>query len=130
MPGAFVLTPGQQGELTIAEDLLLKAKASCPRKRWPLRIAGDKGYSKPAFRKWIRRRHVQAVIPTRKDEDRLGRRDSNFNAHAYRQRNVVERCIGHLKECRRLCTRYEKLALNFAAMVTLGFIVMYLRLPL
>jgi len=45
----------------------------------------------------------------------------------YRGRNVVERCVGRLKEFRRIATRYEKLALNFAGMVTLAMIVIYLK---
>jgi transposase len=40
---------------------------------------------------------------------------------------VVERCIGWLKEARRLATRYEKLARNFLAMVYLAMIRRVLR---
>jgi len=57
-------------------------------------------------------------------------RDGPFDARAYRGRNAIERCVGRLKECRRVCTRYEKLAVNFAAMITLAMISIYLRLPL
>lgn len=38
--------------------------------------------------------------------------------------------MGRLKECRRVATRFEKLAVNFAAMVHLAMIVQYLRLDL
>ena len=130
LPVGFLLTPGQTGELKVAQDLLVHARKQAPRHRWPTRLAGDKGYSKPAFRCWLKRRHMQVVIPTRKDEDRLGRRDPHFDKKAYRHRNVIERCFGHLKECRRICTRFEKLALNFRAMVTLAIIAMYFRLHL
>ncbi|MBI1799528.1 MAG: transposase, partial [Candidatus Eisenbacteria bacterium] len=34
---------------------------------------------------------------------------------------------GWLKECRRLCTRFEKLAVNFIAMIHVAFIERYLR---
>lgn len=122
-----MLTPGQTGDLKVIPDLLLQTRENGPRCRWPRRLAGDKASSKPALRVWLRRRHIQVVIPTRKDEDKLGRRDAAFNKAAYRQRNVIERCIGHLKECRRICTRYEKLAVNFKAMVTLAMIALYLR---
>jgi len=33
------------------------------------------------------------------------------------QRNVVERCVGWLKERRRLAIQFDKLAVNFPAMV-------------
>ena len=64
------------------------------------------------------------MIPTRKDQ----RRNPRFDKATYRRRNVVERCIGWLKESRRLATRFEKLAVNFLAMVKLAMIRRCLRL--
>ena len=40
---------------------------------------------------------------------------------------MIECCIGWLKECRRIGTRFEKLALNFLAMIKLAIIRRYLR---
>lgn len=37
-------------------------------------------------------------------------------------RNVVERCVGWLKQSRRLSTRYEKLAVHYLSMIKLAFI--------
>ena len=42
------------------------------------------------------------------------------------RRNVVERCINRLKQFRRVATRYEKLAVNYRAMVTLAAIMLWL----
>ena len=67
-------------------------------------------------------RAIRPVIPTRKDEPRR----EDFDREAYRRRNVVERLVGRLKECRRLATRYEKLAVNFLAMIHLAMIRFYL----
>ncbi|MEG3114861.1 transposase, partial [Salinicola sp. 4072] len=39
-----------------------------------------------------------------------------------RRRNVIERLFGWMKEKRRLCTRYDKLAKSYRAMVTLACI--------
>jgi transposase len=58
------------------------------------------------------------VIPTRSDE----RRNPSFDKTAYRERNVVERCVGWLKGFRRIGSRFEKLAVNFMAMLRLGMI--------
>ena len=69
------------------------------------------------------RRGIQAVIPTRKDQRRL----PGFEKATYRRRNVVERCIGWLKESRRLATRFEKLAENFLAMVKLAMLERLLK---
>jgi transposase len=35
----------------------------------------------------------------------------------YRERNVVERLVGRLKEYRRIATRYDKLAKSYLAFV-------------
>src|SRR5690554_5257037 len=50
-----------------------------------------------------------------------------FDRPQYRQRNVIERCFSWLKEKRRLCTRYDKLAISYNAMVTLACIEWCLR---
>ena len=63
------------------------------------------------------------MIPTRKDQKRL----PVFDKATYRRRNVVERCIGWLKDRRRLATRFEKLAENFLAMVKLAMLEQLLK---
>lgn len=40
----------------------------------------------------------------------------------------MERCVGWLKECRRIATRFEKLALNYLAMLKLAMIQRYLQI--
>ena len=93
-----------------------------PRRR-PRRLAGDKGYSYPWIRQWLRGHRIKAVIPTRKDQ----RRRPGFDKDAYRRRNVVERCINWLKESRALATRFDKLAVNFLATVKFAILQRYLR---
>ncbi len=51
------------------------------------------------------------MIPTRSNQAR----EASFEKASYRRRNIVERSIGWFKECRRLGTRYEKLAVNYVA---------------
>jgi transposase len=94
--------------------------------RRPKRLAGDKGYSHGRIRAYLRRRGITAVIPRRKDQ-RPDDKRVRFDREAYRRRNVVERCVGWLKENRRLATRFEKLAVNFLAMVKLAMIRRCLR---
>lgn len=64
------------------------------------------------------------MIPTRKDQ----KPNPRFDRATYRRRNIIERAVGWLKENRRLATRYEKLAVNFLAMVKLAMIQRCLRL--
>lgn len=87
-----------------------------PPRRRPRCVVGDKGYSYPAIRRWLREQGIRAVIPRRSNEPRRGNETSDLDT--YRRRNVVERCVNWLKEARRLGTRYEKLAVNFLAMAT------------
>jgi transposase len=126
VPLAAEVTPGQQHESTRFESLLSAFRIG--RRCRPNRIAGDKGYSYPRIRRWLRWHGIQAVIPQRSDQEaqHIGR-PLNFDKDTYRRRSVIERCIGWLKECRRIGTRFEKLALNFLAMVKLAIIRRYFR---
>ncbi len=46
-----------------------------------------------------------------------------FDPVAYKRRNLIERMFCRLKDFRRIATRYDKLAVNFAAAVALAAIV-------
>lgn len=125
LPIIVAVTAGQVHESTIAAALVEQISVPTggrPKSR-PERLAGDKAYSMPAFRAYLKGRRIEEVIPTRKDQVPSLR----FDKKAYRQRNVIERCVGWLKECRRLAARYEKLALHYLGMLTLGMILRYLR---
>ena len=93
----------------------------------PRRLIGDKGYSYPFVRRWLWSRGIKPVIPRRSDQ--LGRpgRPAALDRAAYRGRNVIERCVNRLKACRRVATRYDKLATSFLAMVKLAMLKTYLR---
>jgi len=86
-------------------------------------VAGDKGYSYPGIRRWLRCHHIAAVIPSRKDQPR----QEAFDRAAYRRRNLIERVVGWYKEYRALGTRYEKLAVNYVALWIMAIIEKLLR---
>lgn len=94
-----------------------------PAKRRPEKLAGDKAYSSGYIRGWLKAHRIEAVIPRRTNE---GGHDKPFDRESYRARNIVERTIGWLKEFRRIATRYEKLAVHYLGMITLGMILQYL----
>lgn len=123
------MSPGQAHESKYVEPTLnavrIPQRRGRPRKR-PRRLAGDKGYSYKRVRGWLRRHKVKAVIPYRKDQrPKTGGRSEGFDRATYRRRHVIECCIGWLKECRRVATRYEKLALTFLAMLKLAMVQRY-----
>lgn len=97
-----------------------------PRTR-PEAVAGDKAYSYPRLRRWLRRHAIRAVIPRRSDQRPHDGR-VRFDRPTYRRRSRIEQCVGWLKECRRVATRFEKFAVNFLAMIHLAIIQRYLRL--
>jgi transposase len=93
------------------------------RRRWPEQAACDKGYSFAWVRAWLRRHHIKAVIPTRKDQPR----QEDFDKATYRRRNIIERVVGWFKWCRALATRYDKLAVNYIALWIIANIQYLLR---
>jgi transposase len=47
--------------------------------------------------------------------------------YLYRARNLVERFFNKIKQCRRVATRYDKLAANYLAFIQLASIRLWLR---
>jgi transposase len=122
----FVLTSGERHEQPILPLLMERGAVKRqgqgrPRIR-PDRVAGDKGYSSPTVRRYLKGRGIGAVIPTKADEAS----EPDFDRTAYRERNVVERLINRLKQWRRIATRYEKRAFNYQAMLTIAAILFWL----
>ena len=75
----------------------------------PTYLIADKGYDTDAIRSTLRDDGVQAAIPRRSH-----RKDPiRWNRRIYRERNRIERMIGHLKINRAIATRYDKLARSF-----------------
>ena len=126
------MTAGQRHESTQFERVMEAVRIPQPKGRprcRPARLAGDKGYSYARIREWLRRHRIKAVIPQRSDQKaRHSGRPIDLDKEAYRRRSVIECCIGWLKECRRIATRFEKLALNFLAMIKVAIIERYLRI--
>ena len=50
-----------------------------------------------------------------------------FSPYLYRAHNSVERFFNKIKHCRRVATRYDKLAANYLAFVHLALIRLWLR---
>jgi transposase len=132
IPLAVTLTAGERHESTSFESAMNavdipQRRPGRPRRR-PAALAADKAYSYKRIRDWLRRRKITPVIPQRANQDGCRGGCRKFDAAAYRRRNVVERCVGWLKECRRVATRYEKLATSYLGMLKLALIQRYLRL--
>ena len=70
---------------------------------------------------------VEPVIPSKQNEDRI-KRKVEFDKVFCRARNIVERVIGWLKECRAVFSRFEKTAINYAGMVKIASIQRYFKI--
>jgi transposase len=94
---------------------------------YPVRLAGDKGYRAQWIDEYLLDQGILPVIPSKTNEHR-DTRAVDFDEEYYRERNIVERLVGWLKESRRIFSRFEKTAKNFAGMLRMAFIHRYLRL--
>jgi transposase len=106
-----------------------------PRTR-PGRVLGDKAYSSTAIRAHLRRRGIKTTIPEPGDQARHRlRRGSNggrppaFDPGAYKQRNVVERAFGKLRQHRAIATRYDKRDYVWRGTIDVASIRIWLRDP-
>ena len=93
----------------------------------PYALAGDKAYRAEWIDDYLLDAGIQPVIPCKSNED-PDAREVEWDAEAYRDRNIIERLIGWLKESRRIFSRFEKTAKNYAGMIKLAFIQRYLKL--
>ena len=129
-PLLFVLTPGSTHD-SVAFDVLFGLLLAYVRTmKWRRRlkwIVCDKGYDSQKIVDLCKRSRLIPVIPKRRSPTGEERENPEFDKKVYRKRNVVERCIGWLKENRRIATRYEKLAITYRAMVQLGMARRFLK---
>lgn len=112
---------------TVMGQIAIPQRVGRPRKR-PRRLAGDKAYRAKHVRDWLWKYGIKPVIPRKSNERSRRGRPEQFDKQAYKRRSIIENCVGWLKECRRIGTRFEKLAVQYMGMLKLAMIQRYLRL--
>ena len=117
LPLAFHLTGGEAADCTQFETLTALSDAR------PGYLIADKGYDSDAIRDSLRQAGIRPVIPPRSNR----KTPIRWNKRVYRQRNRIERLIGHLKINRAIATRYDKLARSFLDMLHLAALRRLLR---
>ena len=135
---SIVITPGQAGDnpqlVALLDQVAVRRDGpGRPRKR-PDRVIADRAYSHPSTRRAMRARRVTFTCPERSDQiarrqakGTAGGRPPNFDAAAYRGRNVIERCFARLKQFRDLATRYAKRLAYWRAELIIATIILWLR---
>ena len=81
-------------------------------------MLADRGYDADWIREFARQKGAWANIPPKRNRIQ----PVCFSAYLYRARNLVERFFNKIKQCRRIATRYDKLAANYLAFVKLASI--------
>ncbi|MCH7477654.1 MAG: transposase [SAR324 cluster bacterium] len=101
---------------------LCNAQGRPRRDAWPDHGARlQQGYSYRRVRRWLCEHRIRAAIPERSDERRYQRgRPIPFDPIVYPRRSAVERCVGRLKEYRRIATRYDQFGASFPVRVDLA----------
>lgn len=84
----------------------------------------DKGYADFKTRDAVRECGYVPVVPPKYNM----KKPWHYDKKLYRKRNEIERLFHHLKNFRRIATRYDKLDVVFSGFVALGLIMLLLRL--
>jgi len=113
-PVAYWITAGQRHDITAAPQLVELLEPTC--------LLADTSYDSDEFRAGLKERGCTAVIPSSASRSQAIPYDKDL----YKARSEVERTFNRLKQCRRFATRYEKTLRNYAAVVALGCIRLWL----
>ena len=110
------VTAGEAHDNRLADKLLSRLKSGSM-------LLADRGYDADWIRALAARKGALANIPPRCNRSE----PICFSPYLYRARNLVERFFNKIKHCRRVATRYDKLAANYLAFVQLASIRLWLR---
>jgi transposase len=84
--------------------------------RAPDALVADRAYDSDAICDDLKQRGIRAVIPPKSNRTKTFR----YNKRLCRQRNCIERVLGHLKINHAVATRYDQLADGFLGMLYLA----------
>ena len=115
LPTRLGLTPGEAHDNRLCSVLLAELQ--------PRATLLDRGYDADWIREFVSQKGAWANIPPKRNR----KEPICFSPYLYRARNLVERFFNKIKQCRRVATRYDKLAANYLAFVKLASIRIWLR---
>ena len=101
----FILTGGEKNDITQADKLIAGLDGEY--------VTADKGYDSNKFVELIEAMGMEAVIPPRSNR----KSPRTYDEELYKERSIVERAFGKIKDYRRIARRFDKLSLRY-----LGFV--------
>jgi transposase len=110
LPIGIVLSEGEAHDMTAYEELMEQRDSD------PDTMLADKGYDSDAIRHDMRDSGATPEIPSRSNR----KVQYSVAKPLYALRSRIGCLIGHLKEQRRIATRYDKLATSYVGFVSLG----------
>ncbi len=114
-PLKFIITPGQRGDITQASALVSDT--------YNAHVLGDKGYDSDELRVQLKEQSCEPVIPFR--SNRKG--DLSHDEHLYKARCAIECFFSKIKHFRRIFSRFDKSARNFASFLAFVGTLIWLR---
>ena len=107
LPVRLALTTGEAHDNRLVITLLSGLKSGAM-------LLADRRYDADWIRALVSQHGAWANIPPRRNRTE----PICFSGHLYRARNLVERFFSKIKQCRRVATRYDKLAANYLVSCT------------
>jgi transposase len=106
LPVRLALTTGEAHDNRLAAKLLSRLRSGSM-------LLADRGYDADWIRTLVCQHGAWANIPPKRNRKEA----LCFSPYLYRARNLVERFFNKIKQCRRVATRYDKLAANYLAFI-------------
>jgi transposase len=106
LPVRLALSPGEAHDVRLAGKLLSRLKSGSM-------LLADRGYDADWIRELAMKKGAWANIPPKRNRST----PICFSPYLYRARNQVERFFNRIKQCRRVATRYDRLAANYLAFI-------------
>jgi transposase len=116
LPLTFEVTEGQRHDIVPAPELVKRTR--------PRRLLADKAYSTHDFRAVLAAMDCDPVIPSSSSWID----PPPYDKELYKARAEVECTFNLMKQARRFATRYEKTLRNYAAVVAIGCVLLWLRI--
>lgn len=115
----FSITGGEVSDIKAGLELIENTKFS-EDQEW---LAMDRGYSAYVTIDLCRDKKIIAVVPPKKNL----KKPWEYHRWIYAYRNEIERLFGRIKHCRRVFTRFDKLARRYTFFVSLALILRLLK---